>query len=127
MPSSGVWPSIRGESWFGVESTTRPVPSWASHDQPLPNRFSPASVICRLSSSRLSKVSAIALASSPSGSPPPSGLIVSQYSEWFAWPPPLLRMACRTPASMRSRLSSTCSSGRPSHSVPAIAALRLST
>ena len=39
-----------------------------------------------LSSSTLPKWSVIASAREPLGSPPPSGLMISQKSEWFAWP-----------------------------------------
>ena len=37
------------------------------------------------------KVSSIAARSSPPGSPPPSGLMISQKREWLACPPALLR------------------------------------
>ncbi len=40
-------------------------------------------------------MSEIAVASSPSGSPPPSGLRIFPKNEWFAWPPRLLRSAVR--------------------------------
>src|ERR1700752_3519168 len=56
MPSSGVLPSITGESWFGVDSTARPVPSQTSHYQPEPNRLIPASTICCLRKSNAPKV-----------------------------------------------------------------------
>ena len=55
----------------------------------------------------------------PTGSPPPSGLMISQKSVWFAWPPPLLRTAARIVLGHRRRGSA----GRPrrsrsAHSVP---------
>ena len=48
-----------------------------------------------LKSANEPKASSIASASSPSGSPPPSGDIDSQNSDVVEWPPPLLRTAPR--------------------------------
>ena len=73
--------SINGESWLAVDLTARPVPSWISHVQPEPNRFTPASFTCDFSSSRLPNVDSIAAPSDPDGSPPPFGLMISQNRE----------------------------------------------
>ena len=87
----------------------------------------PASISCRFSSSTESKVSAIAAASSPSGSPPPSGPMISQKSVWFAWPPALLRTGIRLSSGSESRFASTSWTGLSAQSVPSSAAFALST
>jgi hypothetical protein len=84
MPRIGVFPSVSGESWFGVEVTTSESPSTTSHAQPLPNRLTPASFTCSASCCTPPKVELIASTSSPSGSPPPAGLMISQKNEWLA-------------------------------------------
>ena len=98
-----------------------------SQPQPLPNWFTAASLSCCLNVPKSPKVEPIASARAPSGSPPPLGLMISQKSEWFAWPPALFRTAVRLSSGMRSRLASTSSTGLSAHSVPSSAALALST
>src|SRR5436853_7400396 len=106
MPRIGVWPSETGESWFGVLVTLSSPLSTTSHDQPEPNRFTPASVSCFFSSSKLPNVELIASPSSPLGAPPPLGESTVQNSEWFAWPPALLRTGpCLSAGSDESCLS----------------------
>src|SRR6266550_5630300 len=89
----GVLPSEIGVFWFGVETTARPDPSWINHDQPEPNWLTPAFLNSSLKESKSPNLSLIAEARSPSGSPPPSGLMISQKNVWLEWPPPLLRTA----------------------------------
>jgi hypothetical protein len=127
MPRSGTSSVISGESWFGVETTARPVPSQISQVHPEPNRLTPPSFTAARSWSASPKVSATASPNAPDGSPPPPGFMISQKREWFAWPPPLLRTAARLSSGISSSSASTCSSGRPSHSLPSSALLRLST
>ena len=115
-----------GVNRFGSEYTARPVPSQTSQVHPEPNRFTPASLTCPLSSSRPPNVSEIASASAPEGSPPPSGDMISQKSEWFAWPPALLRTGVALSPSW-SRFWRTSSTGLSAHSVPSSAAFALST
>src|SRR4029077_11636192 len=80
-----------------------------SHVQPEPKRLTPASLTCVLRSSSEPNVESIAAARSPLGEPPPLGLIVSQNSEWFAWPPPLLRTAVRLSSGTWSRFEISAS------------------
>src|SRR6187431_1009045 len=127
MPRRGTSVSMSGVSWFGVDLTASPVPSQTSHVQPEPNRLTPASFTCFFSSSALPNTSEIASASAPTGSPPPSGDMISQNSEWFACPPPLLRTAVRLSSGMASRFASTDSIGWSIHSVPSSAAFRFVT
>src|SRR3954452_25162797 len=122
----GVWPVEIGESWLAVETTARPEPSWTSHDQPDPNWLTPAFLESSLKESRSPNVSLIAEARSPSGSPPPSGLMISQKKEWLECPPALLRTA----VSLSPRLDRFCRTSLTSlsaHSVPSRAAFALST
>src|SRR6266498_1725019 len=123
MPSTGVSPLLIGESWFAVETTARPVPSWISQVQPEPKRLTPASFTAALSSSRPPKVDSIAEPSDPLGSPPPLGLMISQKKLWFAWPPALLRTTVRLSSGSRSKVVSTSSTGRSAHSVASSALL----
>jgi hypothetical protein len=127
MPRIGVCPSITGESWFGVDLTARPVPSQTSHVQPEPKRLTPASFTAAFRSPTPPKASEIASASSPEGSPPPFGPMISQKSVWLAWPPPLLRTAARLSSGIESMLVSTVSIDCSANSVPSIAALRFVT
>ena len=103
------------------------MPSWTSHVQPEPNLFTPASFTCDFSSSRLPNVDSIAAASDPLGSPPPSGLMISQKNVWLAWPPALFRTAIFLSSGSVSRPARTDSTGRSAHSVPSSALLALST
>ena len=103
MPRSGTWLCMSGESWFGVEYAARPVPSQTSQVHPLPKRFTPPSVIAALKSANEPNASSIAFARSPLGSPPPSGDMIVQKSEWFAWPPALLRTGVRLSSGRMSR------------------------
>ena len=118
---------MSGLSWFGVDVTTSPEPSWTSHVQPEPKRFTPASFTFSFSASRPPNVSSIAEASAPSGSPPPSGPMISQKSVWFACPPALLRTGIRLSSGSESRFASTSSTGLSAQSVPSSAAFALST
>ena len=70
-PSSGVFPSEIGLSWFGVEATARPEPSCTSQAHPEPNCPTPAAFSFSLKSSKDPNAESIALRRSPSGSPPP--------------------------------------------------------
>ena len=65
--------------------------------------------------------------SSPSGSPPPSGLMISQKRLWLAWPPALLRTAARISSGIAASAARTDSTLEFSHSVPASALFALST
>ena len=94
---------------------------------PEPKRPIAAAPIASLSSSSPPKASSIALPSAPPGSPPPSGLMISQKSVWLACPPTLLRTAVRMLSGMISSSASTASTGRSAHSVPSSALLALST
>ena len=101
--------------------------STTSHDQPEPKRFTPASVSCFFSSSKLPKAELIASPSSPPGVPPPFDESTVQNSEWLAWPPALLRTGPCLSAASDDRCASTSSTGLSAHSVPSSAALALST
>ena len=68
---------------LGVETTASPEPSCTSQDQPEPNWPTPASLNWTWKSPKEPKADSIAEARSPSGSPPPSGDIHSQNSEWL--------------------------------------------
>ena len=70
-------------SWFGVPTIARPEPSCTSHAQPEPNWPTPVSLSLVLKSSNEPNAELIASPSAPDGSPPPSGLIDSQNSEWL--------------------------------------------
>ena len=116
-----------GESWFAVEYAWRPEPSQTSHVQPEPKRVTPFWVIVSLRASTPPNVSPIASASAPEGSPPPSGLMTCQKSEWFAWPPALLRTAVRLSSGRSASERSTSSTAASAHSVPSSALFALST
>src|SRR3954453_8877715 len=107
-----------GESWLGVLVSLSSPPSRTSHVQPEPNCATPLASNCDLNSSNEPNFELIASASSPLGSPPPSGLIDSQKSEWLAWPPPLLRKAVCLSSGSDERFWRTSSTGLPSNSVP---------
>ena len=66
-----------------MDTTASPLPSWTSHDQPEPNRLTPAVFISSWKLENDPNAESIAPARSPAGSPPPSGLIHSQKSEWL--------------------------------------------
>src|SRR6185312_8273209 len=118
MPSSGVWPSEIGESWFAeLVTDSRPLSS-TSHAQPEPNRLTPASTICCLNASNEPKALSIAAARSPLGVPPPFGPRIVQNSEWLAWPPALLRTGPCLSDGRLLRLASTSSTGLSPHSLP---------
>ena len=57
------------------------------------------------------KAALIASASSPVGSPPPSGLMFSQNSVWLAWPPAWLRSGVCLSAGSDDRLARSSSTG----------------
>ena len=71
-----MWPRISGESWFAVEVTARPVPSWTSHDQPR-----------------------------SAGWPWSSGAMDSQNKLWSRCPTPLLRTSVRLSPGRASRVA----------------------
>jgi hypothetical protein len=127
LPTSGVAPLEIGLSWLGVLVIFSEPPSSTSQAHPEPNWPTPAASNCSLKASNEPKASSIAPARSPEGSPPPSGLIDSQNSEWFRWPPPLLRTTPFLSSGRESRLAMTSSIGLSSHSVPSSAPLALST
>src|ERR1700686_1835903 len=98
-----------GVSWFGVESIAS-LPSFTtSQAQPDPKRRTPAAANFVLNSSKDPNVDLMAAARSPFGSPPPPFFICVQKSEWFQWPPPLLRTAARIFSGIASRLFSRSS------------------
>jgi len=68
---------------LALPTTARPDPSFTSHDQPEPNWFTPVSLTLAWKSEKEPKAASIALASSPSGSPPPSGAMFSQNIVWL--------------------------------------------
>jgi len=74
----GVRPSEIGQSWLVVVTISTRVPSCTSHAQPEPNVLIAAASIVSLKRSMVRNVSRIARASLPSGSPPPSGDMLSQ-------------------------------------------------
>ncbi len=76
---------MSGVSWFGVDSIeSEPSEPRTTHVQPEPKRFTPASLTCCLSAFTSPKAWSIASFNGPSGgSPPPSGLISCQKSEWL--------------------------------------------
>jgi hypothetical protein len=72
-----------GLSWFGVDVIASPEPSWTSQAQPEPNCPTPAASNFSLNSSKEPNAEEIASARAPLGSPPPSGDIDGQNSEWL--------------------------------------------
>ena len=123
-----MWPCISGLSWLGVLRICSLPPEETSHDQPLPKRFRPYSLILALKPAKSPNVDLMASASGPDGSPPPLGPMISQNIEWLAWPPPLLMTFWRIDSGtlLMSRISWSidldCRAVWPSR-----AALRLST
>src|SRR6266508_1943181 len=101
----GTWPSDRGLSWLAVLVTDSELPSDTNHTHPEPKRLTPASSNFLRKSSIDPNADSMALADSPLGSPPPSGLIHSQNREWLRWPPPWLRTAVRLSSGIESRLA----------------------
>src|SRR5690606_29162306 len=93
-----------------------------THNQahPEPNRVAAACENFSLNPSNEPKASLIAVASSPVGSPPPFGLIVSQKRLWLKKPPPLFLTA-----GLSIPFTNISSIERPANSVPSIAAFRL--
>ena len=63
--------------------------------QPEPKRVAPAFANSSLNASKLPNFASIAVASSPTGCPPPFGDRIVQKNVWLACPPPLLRTAVR--------------------------------
>src|SRR4029453_16545257 len=110
----------------GLEATARPDPSWISQAQPEPNWFTPAFLNSSWKEAKSPHLFLIASASSPSGSPPPSGLMISPKKEGLEWPPPLLRTTVSLSPSL-SRFCSTSLTSLSAHSVPSRAAFALST
>ena len=91
-PSPGV-AVLRGLSWFGVEHEAGP--SWTSQAQPLPKAqprlgHLPLELV-QAAERVLDSLRQLALRLGAA-----VRVMVSQKSEWLAWPPPLLRMAVRT-------------------------------
>ena len=86
-------PSISGLSWFGVLITSSLPPLSITHAQPLPKRVAPAWLTAVLNFSKSPNELLMASATAPVGAPPAPGAISVQNSEWFQWPPPLLRTA----------------------------------
>src|SRR3954469_17316439 len=121
MPSSGVWPSLIGESWLAVEYSFSPEPSCTSQLQPEPKRATPFWPNVDLKSSKEPNAEVIASPSAPDGAPPPFGPITVQNSEWLAWPPALLRTGPCLSAGRLDRLFRTSSTLEFSHCVPASA------
>ena len=74
----GTLPSDNGLSWLAVLVTDSVPPSDTSHTQPEPNWPAPVSSNFFLKSSSEPNADSMADATSPLGSPPPSGLIHSQ-------------------------------------------------
>ncbi len=70
---------------------------------------------------------AIASPSSPAGSPPPSGFMLRQNMQWLYWPPALLRTVARRSSGSSPSLVRISFGRTSSQSVPASAALALST
>jgi hypothetical protein len=103
------------------------VPSQTSHDQPLPKRFTPPSIIASFSCENESNASSTADRSAPPGSPPPSGLMICQNREWFACPPTLLRTAVCLSSGSASRFVRMLSTEAFAHSVPSSAAFAFVT
>ena len=68
---------------FAKFVTASAPPSRTSQAQPEPNWPTPAASNFSLKSSKEPKAASIAAPRSPSGAPPPSGLIVGQKSEWL--------------------------------------------
>jgi len=68
---------------LGVEITARLEPSGTRNAQPEPNWPAPAALSLALKSAREPNARSSAPRSSPSGSPPPSGDIHAQNSEWL--------------------------------------------
>jgi len=118
---------VSGLSWLAVLVIFSVPPSTTSHAQPEPKRATPAASNCSLKASNEPNAASIALPRSPSGAPPPFGLIDSQNSEWFRWPPPLLRTAPRLSSGTSPRFAMTSSIGLPSSGPPARASFALST
>jgi hypothetical protein len=88
-------PSISGLSWFGVLVISSLPPLSTSQAQPLPKRPMPAALNCSLNASKLPNAALMASAPRPSARRRRWGAISFQNSEWFQWPPPLLRTAVR--------------------------------
>jgi hypothetical protein len=103
------------------------VPSQTSQVQPLPKRFTPPSLTRSFSSSKEPNVSSIADRSAPPGSPPPSGLMICQNSEWLAWPPALLRTARPLVLGHRVDVRQHGLDEASAHSVPSSAAFAFVT
>jgi hypothetical protein len=68
-------------------------PLLITHAQPLPKRVVPAWLTAVLNFSKSPNALLMASATAPFGAPPALGAISFQNSEWFQWPPPLLRTA----------------------------------
>src|SRR5690242_6786845 len=118
---------MSGESWFGLPYTWRPEPSWTSQPQPEPNWFVAAAVSLSLKSPNEPNAEAIASPSAPEGSPPPFGPMTFQKSEWFAWPPALLRTGPCLSDGSEDRLARTSSTDLSAQSVSFSAPLARST
>ena len=71
-------PSMRGESWLGVEITCKESPDLTSHAQPEPKRVKAALVKASLKFSKEPNVEEMASLNAPVGNPPPDGEIPSQ-------------------------------------------------
>src|ERR1700732_2308490 len=111
MPITVFPPAIYCVSWFAVESIASFPSFTSSHAQPDPNRPRPAALNFSLNPANEPKLELIAAAKSPFGSPPPPFFINSQNSEWFQWPPPLLRTAARIFSGTLSRVFRMCFQG----------------
>src|SRR5580698_10273446 len=104
--SRGRVPSIAGLSWFGllVMLSLRSLGLCTSHAQPEPKRPVAAAANCVLNVAKSPNDDLMASARAPDGSPPfLLGSSHSQKSEWFQWPPPLLRTAVRTASGTAAR------------------------
>src|SRR3712207_4762716 len=93
---TGVLPSMRGESWLAVVSIeSEPSGAEINHAQPEPKSApgAAAAAHCSLNASNEPNEEFMAFASSPVGSPPPLGLMISQNIAWLECPPPLFLTA----------------------------------
>src|SRR5260370_41211957 len=100
----------------------------SNHAQPEPKRPMPAAANFSETPAKDPNVELIAAARFPLGSPPPPFFIHVQNSEWFQWPPPLLRTALRIFSGTASRPFSRSSMDLAWRSAwPSRALLRLET